>query len=259
LAAPTDATIVVKKAGDRIGLELNNVKLGSANKPAVAVKGIAPFVNNPKLQPGMVLRDFASAQEVQERLTNGPFPVTLQFRNLAAEGDAIGDLGKPMVTAQDALNLSASRRNAPSAVATNPSSSQDNNSYRTTIIKSSDCNLRSRRLDVLEIVYTAHIGNGPDGPVYDSSLQRGTGRPYQMVLGSGDMLPGVDQGLYDMCPGDKRALDIPPLVAYGARGNKIFGIPPGARLHWEVELVSVNSITKGDFRTRDDMEQRVSY
>ena len=52
--------------------------------------------------------------------------------------------------------------------------------------------------------YTARMILGrPSGEavvvVYDSSAQRGTGLPYQMVLGSGDMLPGVDQGLSMTC------------------------------------------------------------
>jgi FKBP-type peptidyl-prolyl cis-trans isomerase len=88
---------------------------------------------------------------------------------------------------------------------------------------------------------------------------RGTGQPYQMVLGSGDMLPGVDLGLYDMCPGETRQLEIPAALAYGARGNKAFQIPPSSNLVWTVELVSINSIRPGDGRTREEMEGRFAY
>ena len=43
--------------------------------------------------------------------------------------------------------------------------------------------MKSRRVDVLEINYEACIG-GKDGPVYYSSAERGTGKPYMFVLGS---------------------------------------------------------------------------
>ena len=90
--------------------------------------------------------------------------------------------------------------------------------------------------------------------VYDSSLQRGTGRPYQFVLGSGDMLPGVDQGLYNMCPGEIRMIDIPKQLGYGDRGNKLFRIPGGVALNWRVELVAVESVREGDGKGREDRE-----
>ena len=111
---------------------------------------------------------------------------------------------------------------------------------------------------MLEILYEARV-NSPTGIIYDASEFRGTGRPYQMVMGSGDMLPGVDQGLYDMCPGDVRLLQIPPPLAYGSRGNKLFKIPPDATLYWKVKLVSVNSVRKDDPRTREEMEGRAEY
>jgi FKBP-type peptidyl-prolyl cis-trans isomerase len=115
--------------------------------------------------------------------------------------------------------------------------------------------MKSRRGDLLEITYEARIYRR-DGPVFDSSLDRGTGQPYQFVLGSGDMIAGVDLGLYDMCAGEQRELDIPPALGFGANGNRLFGIPDGSRLVWKVELVSINAVREGDERTRDDLEGR---
>ena len=262
-ASSSDVTVAVEKAGERLGLELYDVMIGTPSRPVVAIKSIvASNSKNRYLQPGLVLRDFSSATQVQERLANGPFPVRLVFRNLAAEGDAISDLGTPIVTAQDALNL-ARRTTTSTAEATGDQTVVDraspSSTYQVSVLEQTTCRIESRRVDVLEIIYEAHVG-GPEGPIYDSSLQRGTGQPYQMVLGSGDMLPGVDQGLYNMCPGEVRGLDIPPQLAYGSRGNKLFRIPPNASLYWKVELVSVNSVIKGDnSRSRDDMEQRAPY
>jgi hypothetical protein len=141
-----------------------------------------------------------------------------------------------------------------------------------------DCTIQSQRNDLLEIDYEANFVVMPSPSassaataststttsattttttttaiptpkliMYDSSAQRGTGQPYQMILGSGDMIPGVDLGLYDMCIGETRRLVIPPKLAYGTKGNKLFGIPAssgsgggGTTLVWDVTLIRIN-------------------
>lgn len=240
-------TLVVNSPSDKIGLELINVQIGNPLRSAVAIQRI--LKPNDKLIPGMILKEFDSAVQVQERLREGPYPVRLIFTNLAAGGDAISDLGTPIVTAQDALRLARQTAGEESA---------ETKPYEKTILKKTECRIQSRRGDVLEIIYEARLQSA-DGPVYDSSERRGTGRPYQMVLGSGDMLPGVDLGLYEMCPGEVRALQIPPVLGYGPRGNRMYRVPPGTSLYWKVKLVTVNSVGVGDARTRDEMEERVSY
>ena len=49
----------------------------------------------------------------------------------------------------------------------------------------------------------------------------------------------LEQGLLDMCIGEKRLLTIPPHLAYGDRGAGSV-IPPGATLIFETELVKIN-------------------
>ena len=46
-----------------------------------------------------------------------------------------------------------------------------------------------------------------------------------------------DEGLLDMCPGEKRKLTIPPELAYGDRG--IGPIPAKSTLVFETELVEI--------------------
>ena len=259
-SSTSDVTITLEKAGDRVGLELYDVVFGSPPKPAVAIKQVLSQ-QQPELQAGMVLREYSSAQQLQQRLAEGPYPIRLVFWNLAAQGDAISDLGTPIVTAQDALDLAIRTSSSSDSIVTTTTTTPSVSSYEKTVLvpaPSNTCSVQSRRGDVLEIVYEAHL-NGPDGPIYDSSARRGTGLPYQMILGSGDMLPGVDQGLYDMCPSEVRGIQIPSILAYGSRENKLFGIPPNTNLYWKVQLVSVNFVRAGDSRTRDELEGRVEY
>ncbi|RZC38673.1 FKBP C and/or EF-hand 7 domain containing protein [Asbolus verrucosus] len=63
-------------------------------------------------------------------------------------------------------------------------------------------------------------------------------QPFSFQLGVGQVIKGWDQGLLDMCVGEKRKLTIPPGLGYGDRGAGNV-IPGGATLIFDVELINI--------------------
>jgi FKBP-type peptidyl-prolyl cis-trans isomerase len=82
--------------------------------------------------------------------------------------------------------------------------------------------------DRVKVNYT---GTLTDGTVFDSSERQG--KPMDFDLRQ--MIPGWIEGLQKIGKGGKIRLYVPPQLAYGDRGS--MGIPPGATLIFEVELV----------------------
>jgi FKBP-type peptidyl-prolyl cis-trans isomerase FkpA len=74
------------------------------------------------------------------------------------------------------------------------------------------------------------------GASFDSS--RTAGRPFDFVLGSGQVIDGWERGVAGMKEGGVRELVIPSRLAYGAEGSGDV-IPPDATLVFEIELVDV--------------------
>lgn len=50
------------------------------------------------------------------------------------------------------------------------------------------------------------------------------GQPHWFVHGVGEVIKGLDLGLKDMCPGEKRKITVPPSLAFGEKGK-------GKKLH----------------------------
>jgi peptidylprolyl isomerase len=75
------------------------------------------------------------------------------------------------------------------------------------------------------------------GQEFDSSWSRGK-KPFKFSLGSGQVIPGWDQGLVGMRKGGRRELVIPPNMAYGARGQPP-SIGPNETLVFVIDLQTV--------------------
>ena len=89
--------------------------------------------------------------------------------------------------------------------------------------------------DILTVDYTGKLA---DGKTFDSSIGK---KPFQFILGAGQVIKGWDQGMVGMKVGGKRSLVIPSSLAYGEAGAGE-SIPPNATLSFDVELKKVDRI-----------------
>ncbi|KAG9256136.1 FK506-binding protein 2 [Emericellopsis atlantica] len=99
-----------------------------------------------------------------------------------------------------------------------------------------ECERRTQNGDNIHMHYHGSLADS--GKKFDASYDRG--RPLTFVLGSGRVIKGWDQGLLDMCIGDKRTLTIPPELGYGQRA--MGPIPAGSTLIFETELVGIDGV-----------------
>ncbi|RUS70856.1 hypothetical protein EGW08_021384 [Elysia chlorotica] len=97
-----------------------------------------------------------------------------------------------------------------------------------------NCERKSKRNDMLSMHYVGTLTES--GRKFDSSLDRGD--PFEFQLGAGQVIKGWEEGLTDMCVGEKRKLIIPASKGYGSNGAGE-SIPPNAGLTFEVELIDI--------------------
>lgn len=88
--------------------------------------------------------------------------------------------------------------------------------------------------DNLSVHYTGRLLNTDE--VFDSSYNRDM--PFEFTLGTGQVIQGWEEGIEGMKVGEKRILQIPSVMGYGATGSGA-SIPPNAGLEFEVELLEI--------------------
>ena len=79
-------------------------------------------------------------------------------------------------------------------------------------------------------------GTLTDGTMFDSSKKRG--KPFEFIIGVGQVIRGWDEGVATMTIGEKAKLLIDPDCGYGSKGaGKV--IPPNSKLIFTVELLTI--------------------
>jgi peptidylprolyl isomerase len=69
---------------------------------------------------------------------------------------------------------------------------------------------QAKRGDVVKVQYTARL---EDGTVFDTSMNR---HPLRFTIGDGQVIPGFDQAVIGMHPGETKTAHIPMDKAYGS-------------------------------------------
>ncbi|KAI8644255.1 FK506-binding protein 2B [Parasitella parasitica] len=121
-------------------------------------------------------------------------------------------------------------------------------------IPAENCLIKSSNGDTLSMHYTGTLFD--TGVKFDSSLDRS--QPFVFKLGQGQVIQGWDQGLLNMCIGEKRKLVIPPSMGYGDRGAGGV-IPGGATLVFEVELLDIQKSAFKPVANSGDDDQFMSF
>ncbi|RYP85787.1 hypothetical protein DL769_000895 [Monosporascus sp. CRB-8-3] len=99
-----------------------------------------------------------------------------------------------------------------------------------------ECDRKTKNGDGIKVHYRGTLAE--NGNKFDASYDRRT--PLGFKLGSGQVIKGWDQGLLDMCIGEKRTLTVPPEYGYGQR--QVGPIPAGSTLVFETELMGIDGV-----------------
>ncbi|KAL1999529.1 hypothetical protein VTN02DRAFT_4379 [Thermoascus thermophilus] len=103
-----------------------------------------------------------------------------------------------------------------------------------------ECKRKTQVGDTVHMHYRGRLAS--DGSQFDASYDRGT--PLTFKLGTGRVIKGWDEGLLDMCVGEKRKLTIPPEYGYGNRN--VGPIPAGSTLIFDTELMGIEGVSKDE-------------
>jgi len=103
------------------------------------------------------------------------------------------------------------------------------------IITPGDCKTYPTAGDTVTVHYTGTLA--ANGTKFDSSHDRG--QPFSTEIGVGKVIKGWDEGVMQMCQGEKALLKITSDCAFGAQGAGENIVPPNADVNFEVQLISV--------------------
>jgi FKBP-type peptidyl-prolyl cis-trans isomerase 2 len=70
--------------------------------------------------------------------------------------------------------------------------------------------------------YTGRLTNNEE---FDSSLKEG-GAPIEFVIGQGQLIPGFENGILGLAPGDKKTIEVSAVEAYGEYRDELLVTVP---------------------------------
>eukprot|EP00611_Tribonema_gayanum_P015186 TRINITY_DN26_c0_g1_i1.p1 TRINITY_DN26_c0_g1~~TRINITY_DN26_c0_g1_i1.p1 ORF type:complete len:383 (-),score=97.84 TRINITY_DN26_c0_g1_i1:474-1622(-) len=265
-AAAMPATFSVTFESGPVGIELAEalrsqpcsviVKSVRAGSKAAADRRIVPGLGVSVVGALDVCKG-KSPPEVAKFIKTAPYPLTLIFKyppvaedTPTATGQAQAPAGGDSPYSAQTASGSSPQVEAEGAVSLGTEAPQQpvEQLMVKRLTRARPCGMVSQEGDLIEIRYTARIADTMRE--YDASDKRGTGQPYAITLGRGDVVRGLDLSLYDMCIGERRRVEVPAGLAYGAKGNSLFGVPANSALVFGVQLVSINGVTD-ETATRD--------
>ena len=251
LSGVSDEFTIEFEAGRPIGLELRDLRVGfeygttegtsrvlvsrvvsggqAAQSGKVAVDNIIVAINGVNVERASardVQRQLASAQS-EGRGAKVTFKDALAFnKQLKSKGggDAVVTEIAPATPTSEAQVLGVRRLEVPG-----------------------NCKRNADVGDLLEIRYTGRLA---DGTVFDGMrlADRFGDDSIQFVLGkqpAGQFPPSWDVGLQGICVGERREIDVPPVLGFGPTGLVKKGVqlvPPNARVIYDVEAVAINAL-----------------
>ena len=111
-----------------------------------------------------------------------------------------------------------------------------------------ECERLSKVGDEVSVTFEGTIdassSTGVAGTVFDATSTHDG--PFSFTLGDRKVLRGWEQGLGQMCAGEKRTLVLPPSLGYGQLGSRDGAVPGGATLRFEITLVHIWLKGSGD-------------
>lgn len=90
-----------------------------------------------------------------------------------------------------------------------------------------------------DVVHVHYTGKLQEGEVFDSSQEK---EPLQLKVGEGKIIPGFEQALIGMQPGEKKTFDLAPEEAFGDRKDELVHVierkqvPPDLKLEVGMQL-----------------------
>ena len=87
--------------------------------------------------------------------------------------------------------------------------------------------------NIVRVHYTGYFLNGN---IFDSSVKRES--PADFSVGTGNLIPGIDEGLLLMKVGEKFRFIVQPDLAYGEKGS-LPVIPPNSVLTFDIEVLEI--------------------